>query len=154
GPHTNPKRQRGCLAEAPVRGSRWRFGLELQDHARLYRKRPMRVRVPKPRARHARRGLTLLEVIISLAIFLFSLTAISHLLSISSQQVQEASFRSQAGQRCQSKLAEVIAGVQSMSSSGWSSFSDDPDWQWQVNCTEGNIKNLWTVQVGVRRKRA
>jgi prepilin-type N-terminal cleavage/methylation domain-containing protein len=100
-----------------------------------------------------RRGLTLLEVIISLAVFLFSLAAIAHLLSISGDQTVLASWRSQAVLRCQSKLAEVVAGAQPMSSSGWSSFSDDPEWSWQANCTQGSTSNLWTVQVSVRRKR-
>jgi general secretion pathway protein I len=119
---------------------------------RPLRKPPAHQRREMRRSRRA--GLTLLEVIIALAIFLFSLTALSHLLSLSSDQVLTASLRSQATQRCQSKLAEVVAGVQPLSSSGWSSFSDDPEWSWQVNCTQGDVPNLWTVQVGVRRKRS
>jgi len=107
----------------------------------------------QPPRKPRRAGLTLLEVIIALAIFLFSLVALNHLLSLSGQQVLEASWRSEATQRCQSKLSEVVAGAQSTSSSGWSSFTDDPDWEWQLNSTQGDVPNLWNVQVTVRHKR-
>lgn len=104
--------------------------------------------------RAPRSALTLLEVIISLAIFLFSVTAIAHLLSLSGDRALEANFRTQAMLRCQSKLAEVVAGAQPLSSSGWSSFSDNPGWNWQLSCSQGDIANLWNVQVSVKKKRA
>jgi len=103
---------------------------------------------PLPRA-----GLTLLEVIISLAIFLFSMVALLHLMSQSGQQALEGSFQTEATFRCQSKLAEVMHGAVPMSSSGWTEFAEAPDWSWEVDCQSGEYANLHNVHVGVRRKK-
>jgi len=71
-----------------------------------------------------RAGLTLLEVIISLAIFLFSMVALLHLLSQSGQNALDGSLHTEATLRCQSKLAEIMNGAVPMSSSGWSAFEE------------------------------
>jgi general secretion pathway protein I len=99
-----------------------------------------------------RAGLTLLEVVVSLAIFLFSLAALAQLLSVSRDQVLQGYLRTQATLRCQSKMAEVLGGAQSLSSSGWTGFSDDANWEWQLNASQGEVTNLWNVQVSVQRK--
>lgn len=100
-----------------------------------------------------RSGLTLLEVLVAMAIFLFSITAISHLLTVSGDRALAAQLRTQASLRGQSKLAEVVAGIQPLSSSGWAAFDDNPDWSWQLNCTQEDVANLWKVQVAVKRQR-
>jgi type II secretion system protein I len=101
-----------------------------------------------------RAGLTLLEVIVSLAIFLFSMVALLHLLSQSGQNALDGSMQTEATLRCQSKLAEIMNGAVPMSSSGWSAFEEAPDWSWEADCQTGQYANLYNVQVGVRRKKA
>ncbi len=102
---------------------------------------------------NTRAGLTLLEVVIALAIFLFSIAAIAQLLTFSSDRVIDGHLKSQATARCEAKLAEVLCGAEPLSSSG-GSFSDDPNWNWQLNCSEqGTVPNLWNVQVTVERKK-
>jgi general secretion pathway protein I len=118
------------------------------------RRPPLDRRPSKEAPRNLRAGLSLLEVIIALAIFLFSFTAIAQLLSFSSERVIEGHLRSQANLRCQSKLAEVLAGAEPLTGSGWSSFSDSRDWEWQVTSNEADIANLSNVQVSVRKKKA
>jgi type II secretory pathway pseudopilin PulG len=97
--------------------------------------------------------MTLLEVVIALAIFLFSLTAIAQLLSFSRDRVVDGHLRSQANLRCEAKLAEVLTGAESLSSAS-GSFSDDPNWSWRLNCSEqGSVPNLWSVEVTVEKKK-
>jgi general secretion pathway protein I len=105
-------------------------------------------------ASKARSGLTLLEVVIALALFLFSLAALSHLMSLSSQNVVESNLRSQAGLMCQSKLAEVLSGAVSLDSTGYSAFDENPDWQWRLDCEPNEVVGLWNVQVWVKKDRA
>jgi Tfp pilus assembly protein PilV len=101
-----------------------------------------------------RRGITLLEVVVSLAIFLFSLTAITQLVIFSSDNIVQANLRTQAGLLCQSKLNEFLAGTMSFDSSS-GTFDVDPGWQWSVDCTPDNtVSNLWQVNVVVKREHA
>jgi len=100
--------------------------------------------------------MTLLEVVLSLAIFLFSITAISQLLSLSTQAVVEGNQRSQAGMMCQSKLAEVLAGVLPFSGTGYAPFEEDADWEWMMDCTQDTANplsatGLWDVEIHVRK---
>jgi general secretion pathway protein I len=109
-----------------------------------------RVVLGTARRRPRRGGLTLLEVVISLAIFLFSLAAIAQLIRSASDRAMQAQFRQRAVFLCQSKLSEFAAGVQPMGSQGDTPF-DDPDsaWHWSANCDNSTATGLWTVQVTV-----
>jgi type II secretion system protein I len=101
-----------------------------------------------------RRGITLLEVLVSLAIFLFSLVAIGHLITISAERAVDVQMESQASQLCQSKLAEVVTGAEALQSSDGTFPGQDADWNWSVESTEGNVTGLWNVKVTVRKDRA
>jgi hypothetical protein len=103
---------------------------------------------------YVRAGLTLLEVIISLAIFLFSMVALLHLMSLSGDRAMEGSFQTEGTLRCRSKLAEVMNGAVPFSSTGWTEFPEAPDWKWELDCQAGEHANLYNVQVGVQRKKA
>jgi general secretion pathway protein I len=100
-----------------------------------------------------RDGLTLLEVLIALGIFLMSLVAISALVTASADQALEVQQQSQAAQLCQSKLAEVIAGVVPLSGQGDTPFDEDPNWSWSLDAEQGDIAGLWKVTVHVSRQR-
>jgi prepilin-type N-terminal cleavage/methylation domain-containing protein len=98
-----------------------------------------------------RPGFSLLEVLIALAIFLVSLIALGQLLTISGERAYEVQQQSHAAQLCQSKLAEVVAGAVSLSSTS-ASFDEDPDWQWNLDAEQdSSITGLWRVQVKVSR---
>ena len=107
---------------------------------------------PAGRGRKSRAGLTLLEVVVSLAIFLFSITAITQLLTMSSDNVIEANRRTQAGLMCQSKMAEIVAGAVTLDSTGYAPFDENPDWQWRVDCEPNEVTGLWHVQVWVKKE--
>ncbi len=98
-----------------------------------------------------RPGLSLLEVLTALAIFLVSLIALGQLLTISGERAYEVQQQSHAAQLCQSKLAEVVSGAVSLSSTS-ESFDEDPDWQWNLDAEQdSSITGLWRVQVKVSR---
>ena len=109
--------------------------------------------------RKGRSGLSLLEVVVSLAIFLFSLTAVVQLMSLSSANVQEASARSRAVYLCQSKIAQIIAGEQPVSGGGgYRTFDDDstgdgpsnPGFEYSIESQPvDDIPGLYNVQVTV-----
>lgn len=100
---------------------------------------------------HNRFGLTLLEVLISLSIFLGALTALSQLLGIGSRAAVQSQLRTQAIIKCQSKLAEVLAGVQPMESVSQSGFDDaNANWKWSLNVEPGDYENLLKLTVLVQ----
>ncbi|QDT93519.1 type IV pilus modification PilV family protein [Gimesia algae] len=98
-----------------------------------------------------RAGLTLLEVLISLSIFLGALTALSQLIGIGSRAAVQTQLRTQAIFRCQSILAEVLAGAQPMQSVSMSAFDDDSEnWKWSLNVEPGDYENMLKLTVLVQ----
>ncbi|MEZ6065193.1 MAG: prepilin-type N-terminal cleavage/methylation domain-containing protein [Planctomycetaceae bacterium] len=99
-----------------------------------------------------RRGLTLLEVLLSLAIFMIAMTAISQLVSIGSRASVEAQVEADAALRAETVLNEVIAGVHPLQSTQQTTFTDDPDWVWSLDVMEGPHIDLVQLDVTVGRK--
>src|SRR5437016_5563530 len=98
-----------------------------------------------------RRGLSLLEVLVALTIFLLSFVAIGRLVTLASDHALEIQYQSQATQLAQSKLNEVICGALPLQS-GSGSFDEDEAWQWTLDADpEGTVDGLWTVTVKVSR---
>jgi type II secretory pathway pseudopilin PulG len=105
-----------------------------------------------------RQGITLLEVVVSLAIFLFSIVAIGYLTNQGSERAYQTLQKTLALQLCQSKLAEAGQGVLDFSNlpSGYQSFDfgDDSalkDFQWQITADPSTIPDLYDVTVSVQR---
>lgn len=103
------------------------------------------------RRRVPRQGLTLLEVLIALAIFLFSLVAISRLVDAGVDLAVESDLRSYGSMLAQSKLAQVTAGAIPLASQPASADEDDPDWSWSMEAEQDAIPNLWRIKVTVTR---
>jgi Tfp pilus assembly protein PilV len=99
-----------------------------------------------------RAGLSLLEVLLSLTIFLLSFIAIGRLITLSSDMALDIQQRSQAVQLCQSKLAEVAIGAVPLQAQSNVPFEEDLDWQWSLDCQLGDVENLWNVTVTVSRQ--
>lgn len=85
-------------------------------------------------------GMTLLEVLVSLSIFLGSFAAVSQLFNLGSRAAIRAALETQAVLRCESKLAELVAGVESLEAGEATPYEDDPRWNWSlvVNAAEQN----------------
>ena len=102
-----------------------------------------------PTQKSTRAGLTLLEVLISLAIFLGALTALSQLIGIGSRAAVQAQLRTQAILKCQSKLAEVLAGAQPLESVSQAAYEDEENWKWSLDVQPGAYENMLQLTVSV-----
>jgi type II secretory pathway pseudopilin PulG len=100
-----------------------------------------------------RPGLSLLEVIISLAVFLMALVGIGFLVGLAGNTAQEAHFRSQAALHCQAILDEVIGGAIGLESQNEVPIDDDPDYRYSLDIESGPAQGLYSVTVHVRRQR-
>ena len=97
-----------------------------------------------------RRGLTLFEVVISLGIFLGALAAVGQLISTGSRAAIQAQLKTQAILRCESKLAEVLAGAETMQPVDEMPFDDQATgWTWALQVAEGPHADLLALDVTV-----
>jgi prepilin-type N-terminal cleavage/methylation domain-containing protein len=101
--------------------------------------------------RTARRGLSLLEVVVALAIFLMSLTVLSQLVSFAGNRAQDVNDRSRAARLCQTKMAEVLAGAVPLSSQSDTPFDEAPEFMWSMTADAGPVTNLYIVTVTVSK---
>jgi len=101
----------------------------------------------------ARSGLSLLEVIVAMAVFLFALVALGRLVSLGTDQAGEARDYSEAVVLCQSKLAEAAAGVVPLQGASEVPFDEDDQWTWSLQASQGAVATLWNVQVTVTKQR-
>src|SRR5262249_53293958 len=111
------------------------------------------VRTVGPR-RCGRRGLTLLEVIVAMAIFLVALAALGQLIQFGADRAMETEYQAMALQKAQSKMAELMVGSEALGSQTDSSFANDDtgQWRWSVEADEDEIQKLWHVKVTVYRQ--
>jgi uncharacterized membrane protein YgcG len=99
-----------------------------------------------------RRGLTLLEVIVSMAIFLMSFIAIASLMSIGQTHAIEVQLQATALQKAQSKMSDVICGSEALGSQSSVPFTEDltQQWTWSMDAEQDpNVANLWVVTITV-----
>ncbi len=97
--------------------------------------------------RSSRRGLSLFEVVIALAVFVGSIAAIGQLISTGVRAAVKSRLQSQAVLRCESKMAEVVAGIVPLRGSANGQFPDDASWNWQVQVAAGPYEGLYIVEV-------
>ena len=79
-----------------------------------------------------RQGMTLIEVLVAMAVFLLALAGIAQLIDFGTNNSIEAARTTTGTRLCQSKMAEVEAGVVSMSEGSQGTFEEEPLWQWSV----------------------
>jgi type II secretory pathway pseudopilin PulG len=91
-----------------------------------------------------------LEVVVALAIFLLAMTVFSQMLLRNGEITRDIQRQNLATRLCQSKLAEVVAGVVPLSSQG-DQFEEEPDYTWSVEADAGSVTGLWNVTVTVTR---
>ena len=101
---------------------------------------------------HQRAGLSLLEVLVALAIFLMSLAAIAGLVDFGAERAQSAAMTTLGTRLAQSKLAEVEAGLTPPNSSESGTFEDEPDWTYALESGAALAANTYPVTVTVTRQ--
>lgn len=92
------------------------------------------------------RGLTLFEVIISLAIFMGAIAAIGQLISTGARGAVYAKLQTQAVIRCETTLGEILGGYMSLRSAS-GTFSDNPAWSYEVSVAPGQQAGLYIVEI-------
>ncbi len=115
----------------------------------------MRPKALSTAAASGRSGLTLIEVLVALAIFLLSYVAIIRLISLGEDQALEIRWQSEGTRLAQSKMAEVVAGVIPLLSQSDQPFDNTGSsaWNWSMSCEQETIPNLWQAEVTVSRDR-
>lgn len=94
-------------------------------------------------------GFSLFEVVIALAIFVASIAAIGQLVSSGVRGAVRSRLQTHAVLRCQSKMAEVVAGITPLQSVSDTPFPDDSSWTSSVSIQPGPHQDLYLVSVVV-----
>ena len=102
----------------------------------------------------SRNGLSLLEIIISVAIFMASLAAIMEGLQIGRRSELSARLQSEAVLRSETVMGEILCGVNEASSAQGNPFDDDEtgNWEWSAEVTEAGTTGLLQVTVLVEHR--
>ena len=98
-----------------------------------------------------RRGITLFEVVLALAIFVGAFAAISQILRTGSRSAIRAQLTSEAVLRCERRMNEVLAGVLPLQTAQRVPFEDNSAWLWSVNVMDAGTPNLLQVETLVER---
>jgi general secretion pathway protein I len=106
--------------------------------------------VPAPARRS---GLSLLEVLVSLTIFLFSLIVIGQLITMAGDRALDVQEQTQAALLCETKLAEVATGILPMTAQPESEIDDAPGWSWALDVETTDSTMLQKVNVRVFKPR-
>ena len=99
-----------------------------------------------------RSGLTLIEVLLALTIFLLSFVALAGLVDMGMDRELESQFNIRAARLAQSKMGEVVSGGITLSSTS-GNFTYDSDWSWNMTVGPAPMgqQNLYLVTITVSR---
>lgn len=104
-----------------------------------------------------RRGITLYEVVLALAIFAGAMAAIAQVVATGARAALQARLQSQAVMLCESKMGEVVGGVTPAQPISEATFSSDPSldgWTWSLAIQPGPRTGVMSVAVSVACRRA
>jgi len=103
----------------------------------------------RPRRGYAPAAFTLVEVMLALSMFTASLIGLSQLLSAGRQHVQRSDGLTNAQLLCDSKMNELVAGVEPITSTPWTPITHAPEWSYAVQLTPTEWKYLVSLEVQV-----
>lgn len=96
-----------------------------------------------------RSGLSLLEMILALVLFLGSVTVLAQLAWNGQRAAIQARLRTEAVFRCETKLAELLSGAERLQTVQGVAFPDDPQWTWSAQIGSGQFPELLQLHVAV-----
>jgi type II secretion system protein I len=99
--------------------------------------------------RNRRDGFSLLEVVLAMAILVGALAALGELLGLGTRHAREAADLTTAQLLCESKLAEIVAGILPPSAVAGAPCENDPEWLYTVLVEPTDEPGLLAVQVTV-----
>ncbi len=97
--------------------------------------------------RETRKGITLFEVVLALAIFLGATAVIGQVLQNGSRAATRAQLTGDAALRCERRMNEILSGVLPLSSENRAPFEDSGAWVWTVNVLDSEVIGLLKVEV-------
>ena len=103
------------------------------------------------RMRRKRNGLSLLEVILAIAILGGAIAIILELVNLGMRSAQAARLRSEANLLCDTKMAEISAGVLELKTYSPTPIPDNPDWLFSCNVQESSYLGLLVVTMSVQQ---
>ncbi len=96
-------------------------------------------------------GLSLLEVVLAIAILGIAMVAIVELLNIGYRAAISSRLRTEAALLCDSKMAEVAAGVLPVQGASLTTLPENPKWNYSIDVQPSSQLGLLTVTVTVRQ---
>lgn len=96
-----------------------------------------------------RHGLSLLEVILSMAILGISMTAIGALVSNGYRAALETRLRSDGNLLCETKMSEVVAGIIELESTNGVPIEENQEWEYSIQVEPSDQLGLLFVRVSV-----
>lgn len=98
-----------------------------------------------------RRGITLYEVVIALALFAGSVAAVSEAIATGARAALQSRLQSQAILLCESKMSEVLVGAVPSQSTSDAAFVEPwlEGWKWSLSVQAGPRTGLILVEVDV-----
>ena len=123
-----------------------------RHHLRIVNRRPSRLGGLRSRCinfESNRRGVSLLEVLLALGIFMGAVVALNQLSTNGVRSAIESRLQTQAILRCESKMGEVVATIEPLQDIGETAFDDDPNWTWSLATSEGPHADILTLTVTV-----
>jgi hypothetical protein len=100
-----------------------------------------------PRPRH---GLTIYEVFLALTLLLGALAVLSQHVAVGTRAAVRGQLQSRAALLCETKLSEVLAGIEPMSQTSEMSIEDaGAGWTWSLEVAAGPAEDLLNLAVTV-----
>ena len=99
-----------------------------------------------------REGLSLLEVILSIAILGTSMVVISQFFYLGYRAADRARRQFDATLICDSVMAELAGGVIDTATSSSADVPNNPRWQYSVDVVDSNVLGLLVATVSVRQR--
>jgi general secretion pathway protein I len=99
-----------------------------------------------------RSGLTLLEIVLATALFLGAISVMAQIVWSGQRAAVQARLRTEAVFRCETKLAELLAGAERFQSVQNVPFPDDSQWTWSAQIASGQFPELLMIVVTVRHR--
>lgn len=101
--------------------------------------------------RKSRRGFSLLEVVISLAILAASIAITSELIRVGRRGAVDARDFTTAQLLCENKMAEITAGIQPPDPVNRTTLIEDPNWLYSVAIGQTEQEGLLAVEILVEK---
>jgi Tfp pilus assembly protein PilV len=115
-------------------------------------RRPIGLRsLSRPAGLQPKQGLSLLEVLLSIAILGASMVVIGNMFFLGVRSAMRARLRSDANLLCDSKMAELAAGLLPLSAVNGQPIAENQDWTYSIDVQPSIQRGLLVATVSVEQ---